>query len=225
MISVKTSLFLLATFIAGAFVASPVPQAIAAIIATDVQCTGCVGTADMAGNAVTSLKIKDGEVKSADLASNVVTSAKIASNTVQSSDIRDGTIEAVDIAPAVFMGNDVKVQRGNIVMPAAGLNEFKILGNVQPDLTNQGENTVFSGHITIYNYGQQPYSLICYLGDDDGGVIIAGGTLVEVTGLNTTTQEFNCQSLVLFRSSTQNTFAALYAVQYVRATDASEVEP
>jgi len=73
MISVKYALIIaVAAFAAGTFVASPVPQAIAAVIATDVQCTGCVGTSDLAGNAVIAAKIKDGEVKAPEIAPNSV---------------------------------------------------------------------------------------------------------------------------------------------------------
>ena len=48
----------IAAFVAGASIfASPVPQAIAAVIATDVQCTGCVGANDIATSAVTTTKL------------------------------------------------------------------------------------------------------------------------------------------------------------------------
>lgn len=79
MISVKyASIIAVAAFAAGAFSASPVPQAIAAVIATDVQCNGCVGTSDLAGNAVTAAKIKDGEVKAAEIATDAVGAAELA---------------------------------------------------------------------------------------------------------------------------------------------------
>ena len=64
-------------FVAGSFFASPVPAAIAAVIATDVQCTGCVGTSDLAGNAVTAAKIKDNEVKAPEIATDAVGAAEI----------------------------------------------------------------------------------------------------------------------------------------------------
>lgn len=73
MISVRiATIIALGAFAAGGFVMSPVPQAIAAVIATDVQCTGCVGTADLGGNAVTSAKLKDGEVKTEDIAASAI---------------------------------------------------------------------------------------------------------------------------------------------------------
>src|SRR5574338_302778 len=78
MTSVKiASILAVAAFAAGSFLASPVQQAIAAVIATDVQCTGCIGTSDVAGSTVTSAKIKDGEVKAADIATDAVGAAEI----------------------------------------------------------------------------------------------------------------------------------------------------
>jgi len=78
MISTRVAIIMaIGAFATGGFVMSPVPQAIAAVIATDVQCTGCVGTTDLAGNAVTAAKIKDGEVKAAEIAANAVGAAEL----------------------------------------------------------------------------------------------------------------------------------------------------
>ncbi len=92
MISVKYAIIIaVGAFAAGAIFASPVPQAIASTIANDVQCTGCVGTSDLAGNAVTAAKIKDGEVKAAEIASNAVGSSEIATDAVGASEIQGVT--------------------------------------------------------------------------------------------------------------------------------------
>lgn len=78
MISVKYAVIIaVGAFAAGSFFASPVQEAIAAVIATDVQCTGCVGTADLAGNAVTAAKIKDSEVKAPEIATDAVGGAEL----------------------------------------------------------------------------------------------------------------------------------------------------
>ena len=78
MINVKIALIVaVAAFAAGSLFAPPVQQAIAAVIATDVQCTGCVGTSDVAGNAITAAKIKDGEVKAAEIGTDAVTADEI----------------------------------------------------------------------------------------------------------------------------------------------------
>jgi len=97
-ISVKyTSIIAIAAFAAGSFFAPPVQQAIAAVIATDVQCTGCVGTADLAGNAVTSPKIKDGEVKTEDIAVSAIGSARIKDNDVKAQDLAPDSVGASEV--------------------------------------------------------------------------------------------------------------------------------
>ena len=108
MVSVRIATFIaIAAFAAGGFVMSPVPQAIAAVIATDVQCTGCVGTADMAGNAITSVKIKDGEVKTDDIAAGAVGSLRIKDNDVKAQDIASGAVGTSEIADGAIIYGDV----------------------------------------------------------------------------------------------------------------------
>jgi len=98
MISVKyASIFAVAAFAAGSFLAPPVQQAIAAVIATDVQCTGCVGTTDLAGNGVTSAKIKDGEVTTNDIAVSAIGSARIKDNDVKAQDIATDAVGAAEL--------------------------------------------------------------------------------------------------------------------------------
>ncbi len=92
MISVKyASIIAVAAFVAGSFFASPELRAYASTIANDVICTGCVGTSDLAGNAVTAAKIKDGEVKAAEIASNAVGSSEIATDAVGGSELQGVT--------------------------------------------------------------------------------------------------------------------------------------
>ena len=77
MINLKIGAIIIGAFVAGSLFSPPVQQAIAAVIATDVQCTGCVGTADVAGNAITAAKIKDGEVKAAEIATDAVGASEL----------------------------------------------------------------------------------------------------------------------------------------------------
>ena len=98
MISVRfATIIAIAAFAAGGFVMSPVPQAIAAVIATDVQCTGCVGTADLASNGVTSVKIKDGEIKTDDIAVSAIGSARIKDNDVKAQDLAPDSVGASEM--------------------------------------------------------------------------------------------------------------------------------
>ena len=59
---------------------------------------GAVITAKIADNAITSEKIKDGEVKTVDIADANVTNAKLAANAVTSDKIADGAVNTADIA-------------------------------------------------------------------------------------------------------------------------------
>jgi hypothetical protein len=78
MVSLKlASIVAIAAFAGGSLFAPPIQQAIAAVIATDVQCTGCVGSSDVAGSAITAAKIKDGEVKAAEIATDAVGAAEL----------------------------------------------------------------------------------------------------------------------------------------------------
>lgn len=73
-----------------------------------------IGTGDISNNAVTSPKIRDGEVKTPDLSNNAVTTSKISNGEVGESDladdsvtsnkIQDGTIIAADLSPSVILG-------------------------------------------------------------------------------------------------------------------------
>lgn len=59
--------------------------------ASNVVCTGCVGTADLGNNSVTTQKIADGTIRAADIANQAVNSAKI----------KNGTVALVDLAPEI----------------------------------------------------------------------------------------------------------------------------
>ena len=95
-----------AAFVAGASIfASPVPPAIAAVIATDVQCTGCVGASDLANSAVTT--------------------TKLASNSVNGGKISDGTISAADLGPDSVGASELKgITKFTVVQcgPSTGVN-------------------------------------------------------------------------------------------------------
>ena len=79
--------------------------------ASNVVCTGCVGTGDMANAAVTTGKIADGTVQAIDVADGIVTTQKIkdltigaidlANGAVTTGKIRDGAVAFVDLSPQV----------------------------------------------------------------------------------------------------------------------------
>lgn len=78
-------------FVAGSFVASPELRAYASTIANDVICTGCVGTSDLAGSAVTIAKLANGAVNSAKIADNSITAADLAPDSVGASELQGVT--------------------------------------------------------------------------------------------------------------------------------------
>lgn len=89
-------------FVAGTFLASPELRAYASTIANDVICNGCVGTADLAGNAITSAKIKDGEVRTDDIAAGAVGSLRIKDNDVKTQDIAPGAVTKAKLGADVL---------------------------------------------------------------------------------------------------------------------------
>ena len=96
MIQTKVLGMIVAAFVAGASIfTAPVQQAIAAVIATDVQCTGCVGSSDLATSAVTNSKLNGGSVTNAKLGDSAVTTSKIAAGGVSSSDVSQSFMKRV----------------------------------------------------------------------------------------------------------------------------------
>jgi|GEM_PF-807333 len=130
MISTRIAIVIaVGAFAAGSFFAPPVQQAIAAVIATDVQCTGCVGTTDIAGNGVTAAKIKDGEVKTAEIGTGAVTNGKIANNSVGTLKIIDESVAAVDIGPDAVGASEIM-----------GVSKLLFVGCKLTDNTSRGTN-------------------------------------------------------------------------------------
>lgn len=108
MISLKVGGFIVAAFIAGAFLASPELRAYAA---------NTVGSADIINNTILSVDIKDGEVKAVDLGNDAVTSAKIKNGEVKTDDIapsaigslriKDNDVKSQDLAPDSVGGSEI----------------------------------------------------------------------------------------------------------------------
>lgn len=109
MISLKMGGFIVAAFIAGAFIASPELRAYAA---------NTVGSADIINNSILSVDIKDGEVKTVDLGNDAVTSAKIKNGEVKTDDIAPSAVGSLRIKD-----NDVKAQ--DIAPDAVGASELQ----------------------------------------------------------------------------------------------------
>ena len=91
MINAKMVGIVAAALVAAVFSASPELRAYASTIANDVICNGCVGTSDLASNAVTAAKIRDGEVKAPEIAANAVGASEIATDAVGAAEIQGVT--------------------------------------------------------------------------------------------------------------------------------------
>lgn len=109
MINTKMGAFLLAGFIAGAFIASPELRAFAA---------NTVGSADIINNSIQSVDIKDGEVKTDDIAPGAVGSLRIKDNDVKAQDIAPNAVGASEIADGTITYADasrsfVKIEHRN----------------------------------------------------------------------------------------------------------------
>ena len=129
MINAKIAGMLVAAFMAGAFFTSPVQEAIAAVIATDVQCTGCVGTADLAGSAVTNSKLTNGAVNSAKIGDNSITAADIATDAV-------GASELQGVTKLLFGQCDLTNEEDTISLsPGFGYTKTCTIGGVDSDDT------------------------------------------------------------------------------------------
>lgn len=92
------------------FLAILAPQQLAeaTAAATDLVCSRCVGTSDIADSAVISAKIGSGQVGNSDLASSAVTSSKISDTSgVQSVDIVNGQVASADIADGTITSTDI----------------------------------------------------------------------------------------------------------------------
>jgi len=73
-------------------------DAILAKSALDVQCTGCIGTADLADGGVTEPKLADGAVGAAKLADAAVGTAKLADGAVGTAKLADGAVGTAKLA-------------------------------------------------------------------------------------------------------------------------------
>jgi hypothetical protein len=112
-------------------VLAPEQLAEATITASDVVCSQCVGTSDIADNAVTSGKIGGKQVKTSDIADNAINTAKILDGQVGgadiasqpfgvgTSDINNGAVNTVDIANDAIKPN-VHIVKGDGTLIAPG---------------------------------------------------------------------------------------------------------
>jgi hypothetical protein len=98
---------ILGGYIAALAILAPEQLAEATVTASDVVCSGCVGTTDIADSAVTSAKIGSGQVANSDIANNAVGSAKIGTGQVGNSDIADSAVTSAKIGSGQVANSDI----------------------------------------------------------------------------------------------------------------------
>jgi hypothetical protein len=122
---------------------APQQLAEATAAATDLACSGCVGTSDIANSAVTSAKIGSGQVGNSDIANSAVATGKISdTNGVYSVDIVNGQVGSVDIG-------DGQVATADIASGAIKLEVHTVTTtvNIPPDQDGKVEAICPTGEI------------------------------------------------------------------------------
>jgi hypothetical protein len=147
---------------------APEQLAEATTAATDLVCSGCVGTSDIAnsavtsgkigsgqvknsdigGNAVTSTKIQDGQVGNSDLGPSVVTSPKIAdfqvgngdlgTDAVTTAKIKNGEIKTEDLAPGAVKPNVREVRGSDVIIAPGGFDDAQAVCAPSESVTGGG---------------------------------------------------------------------------------------
>jgi hypothetical protein len=109
--------------------------------ATDLVCSGCVGTTDIADSAVTSPKIGSGQVANSDLATDAITSSKIKAGEVKNSDLASSAVTTGKISDTAGVQSvDIvngQVKTEDIANDAIKPNVHIVLGNA--DFVSNGE--------------------------------------------------------------------------------------
>jgi hypothetical protein len=97
-------------------IAAPEQLAEATTAATDVVCSGCVGSTDIGTGQVRSVDIGDGQVASQDIGTGQVRSVDIGDGQVGSVDIGTGQVASVDIQDNTITSADL----GNVISIVQG---------------------------------------------------------------------------------------------------------
>jgi hypothetical protein len=135
MLTTKPTLVLLALVVAVVIsvgyilalaILAPEQLAEATAAATDLVCDKCVGTTDIADNAVTTGKIANGQVKAPDIATDAVTAAEIGSSQVGNSEIADDAVTSAKIGDDQVTTFDISDSLGVISADIADGRVFSI---------------------------------------------------------------------------------------------------
>jgi hypothetical protein len=172
---------------------APEQLAEATAAATDLVCSGCVGTSDIADSAVTSAKIGSGQVKNSDLGGSAVTTGKISdTNGVYSVDIVNGQVGSNDIATdAVTSAKIGKGQVGsNEIGDNAVISQYIVNGEVKTedianDAVKPNVHKVQGDGTSIAPGGSGSDTADCPAGE-----ILTGGGFLSTSRIVRVTQNF-----------------------------------
>jgi hypothetical protein len=185
-------------YITALAILAPQQLAEATAAATDLVCSGCVGTTDIADSAVTSAKIGSGQVGNSDIANDAVGSAKIAAGQVGNSDLASNAVTSAKIAAGQVANSDIAtsaVTTGKI-SDTNGVRSVDIVNN-EVTAVDIGVGQVQPGHIadnaiqpnvqrlqeqeTIEQGTSEDVFVVCPTGTivTGGGYATGGGVLVS----------------------------------------------
>ena len=150
-----------------------------------------MGTDELANNAVTAAKIKDGSVGTDELANDAVTAAKIATGSVDNAKIANGAVNAVKISDrsvgnAKLADNSVTTAKiangsvGNAKIVNDAVNGSKIadnsvsINNLNAQLVLNGTYSILGGNIANYlldSEERHAFYLVSVYSNTNGGLI------------------------------------------------------
>jgi hypothetical protein len=179
---------------------APEQLAEATAAASDLVCSGCVGTTDIADSAVTSAKIGSSQVGNSDIASNAVGSGKIADGQVKAPDIATDAVQAAEIGSSQVGNSEI----ANDAVTSAKIGSGQV-GN--SDIASNAINTakIADGQVTGNDIASQPFGV--GTGDINNGAVntedlatgaiqlnahIVEGDGAEVPSLGTGKDEVDC---------------------------------
>jgi hypothetical protein len=134
------------------------------------QISGTLGNSQIAGNAITSVKISDGSVSNVDLSADAVTSAKILDGTIVGADLANNTVTSAQLADSIDLGTT----------------NVNGLLNVYRTTTNTPSITLFGNSSQISTYGSDGQEQIRLWGTSYGEILLNDSSPTNHTAVTLT---------------------------------------
>jgi len=151
---------------------------VAASSASDLACTGCVGTTDLADSSVTTAKIADLNITTGKLANGAVTSTKLGAGAVGNSNLADNSVTSAKIQDLSITNSDVS--------NSAAISPSKISGTAATlsDANVFSTNQTINGNLTLsgaINTGLRVQADV-WSGDGSSPNVLGGSSSNVVSG-------------------------------------------